>query len=64
MLQHNFYSKGNAIYSSVKVEHLKNFVDDKSIEVSGKKYILSSDDNLIPITTKDEITHTTLYPIH
>ena len=62
MHQHAYYSKGNTINSSGKVEYFKNFVDDKSIEVGDKKHTLTNDNYTIPITIKNSLPYIALRP--
>ena len=53
MHQHNYYSKGHSTHSSGQIDNFKNFVDEKSIKVEGKKFILTNDNHMIRITIKN-----------
>ena len=62
MNQHAYYSKGNIMHYSGKVEHFNNFVDTKSMKVGGKQHTLPKNDCMIPIAINNGIPCVTLRP--
>ena len=55
MSQCIYYSKGNTIHSSRKVENFKNFYEVKSITVGSKKYIITNNNFMTPVDIKNGI---------
>ena len=50
--QRTCYSKGYTTHSSVQIEYFKNFVDDKSIKVSGKQHVLTNENYTVLVAMK------------
>ena len=52
MHQWAYYYKCHIIHSSRKIEHFKNYVDNKPIIVGGKQNVITNDNHMMTITVK------------
>ena len=52
MNEYTYYGKGHNIYSSGQIEQLKNSVDDRSVQVSGKQRICTIDGYAMPLVCR------------
>ena len=62
MHQYSCYSEDETARSFRKIKHLKNQVNDKSIQVGGKDYALTSDNYVTPASIKNGFLCTPLRP--
>jgi hypothetical protein len=62
MHQYALLGKGPSIHSPGQIEHFKNQVDDKSINVGGSQTITTFDGYVIPLTVKDGLVWLKMRP--
>ena len=54
--------KGNSIHSSVQMEYFKATVNDKSIKVGSKQYIITNNNYALLLLIKNGLSYMTMKP--
>ena len=62
MHKHAYHGKNNNIHSSPQIEHYKNKVDDRSIEIGGGKHMTTLENHNHLMSIRDALPYIPLRP--